>query len=454
MIKILPLCILLVSLFHNVAYAGFDGRFEKESVARQLAQYIPTEDNRDDHRIKKAIRHLEKSLQEKLWYNGYSLTPRGGSVFNRTHTAIIELRKLQSTDLQTHIVTLADIDFTLADFALQTAYELADTDECSHYGNDIFKSKGTGREQTNLSRKICSKVLKYIEAAEQQIAEAQKDLSAQKFDRAVLHYKKAWKLALKAIKMMANNEDNDGDGVPDFADNCPLLANSGQEDCNQDFLGDVCDAINPDADDSSCDGVDQNCNGVADDDYAAPSTSCGIGICAAGGENICVEGSVVDTCAPGLPGVEICDDLDNDCNGLVDEGFDVDFDGIADCLDNCPVVANADQSDFDADGLGDTCDDDDDNDGVNDLVDPSFLDPDICGDADNDTCDDCSVGTDDSGPQADNDPYNDGPDADEDGICDDGDNDPSMVPQWFTTGLIPRMARSSWIMVLPRQMPL
>ncbi|HEX8422888.1 MAG TPA: thrombospondin type 3 repeat-containing protein, partial [Pyrinomonadaceae bacterium] len=48
---------------------------------------------------------------------------------------------------------------------------------------------------------------------------------------------------------------------------------------------------------------------------------------------------------------------------------DTDSDGIGDGADNCPTVANADQSDVDGDKIGDACDTDDDNDGVLDVND-------------------------------------------------------------------------------------
>ncbi|MFP8874064.1 MAG: thrombospondin type 3 repeat-containing protein [Myxococcota bacterium] len=48
--------------------------------------------------------------------------------------------------------------------------------------------------------------------------------------------------------------------------------------------------------------------------------------------------------------------------------LDTDGDGVEDGVDNCPNIANADQANFDGDAAGDACDSDDDNDGLDDVV--------------------------------------------------------------------------------------
>ncbi|MDE0885095.1 MAG: thrombospondin type 3 repeat-containing protein [Myxococcota bacterium] len=77
----------------------------------------------------------------------------------------------------------------------------------------------------------------------------------------------------------------------------------------------------------------------------------------------------------------VCDDgLDNDLDGLIDfpadpgcassnspdENSDWDGDTIPNTSDNCPMVANTDQANYDGDAEGDVCDTDDDNDGLPD----------------------------------------------------------------------------------------
>ena len=99
--------------------------------------------------------------------------------------------------------------------------------------------------------------------------------------------------------------------------------------------------INPGATEV-CDGLDNDCNGIIDDGIAPIPTTCGVGECAATGEITCVNGAEVDSCTPGTPGAEVCDGLDNDCDSLIDEGVlltfyrDADGDGYGDSANTIP----------------------------------------------------------------------------------------------------------------------
>jgi hypothetical protein len=103
--------------------------------------------------------------------------------------------------------------------------------------------------------------------------------------------------ALVEIPNAGTPIDTDGDGIPDNQDNCPLVPNPNQANADGDSAGDACDGC----------PVDPN---------------------------------KID---PGVCGCGIAD-------------ADLDADGVMDCVDNCPSIANPGQEDCDGNAIGDVCD--------------------------------------------------------------------------------------------------
>lgn len=164
----------------------------------------------------------------------------------------------------------------------------------------------------------------------------------------------SWNWAESAESIEDNCDDgydNDCDGYIDGEDSdcwecnngetryCPLqigVCAGSQEVCtNHMWLG--CDASNygPNYEnpESSCDNLDNNCDGSIDETWPNLGSVCGVGLgeCYTEGTYICKEDHSGIECdaTQGDPSSEICDGLDNDCDGIVDEdGYSLCDDGV------------------------------------------------------------------------------------------------------------------------------
>lgn len=89
--------------------------------------------------------------------------------------------------------------------------------------------------------------------------------------------------------------------------------------CTEDQSDAECSAVAGEPSPEVCDGVDNDCDGSIDEDLG--KISCGVGACMVT-LDACRDGNAVK-CVPGKASVELCGDgIDNDCDGQVDEGYE------------------------------------------------------------------------------------------------------------------------------------
>ncbi len=132
---------------------------------------------------------------------------------------------------------------------------------------------------------------------------------------------------------LCNAIDDDCDGPVDeeftvTPTNCGLgvCASTGQTSCASGVAGDSCVPGTPSsATDTLCNGLDDDCDGPTDEEYAAQPVSCGLGVCARTITTSCSGGVENATCtpyAPNGPTDALCNGLDDDCDGPIDEDFE------------------------------------------------------------------------------------------------------------------------------------
>lgn len=191
------------------------------------------------------------------------------------------------------------------------------------------------------------------------------------------------------------DDDYDGDGVPNYTDNCPCVANADQRDEDGDGVGDVCDncphTANADQADSDFDGVGDACD--ISPSYYNPGQEDADGDGVPDSLDNCPytvnprqydrdNDGIGDDCDPDIDGDGIPNEEDDDMDGDGIPNFedncpyhynpsqaDSDGDGIGDACDNCPLHFNPNQYDSDSDGWGDECDSDSDGDGIPNEID-------------------------------------------------------------------------------------
>lgn len=172
------------------------------------------------------------------------------------------------------------------------------------------------------------------------------------------------KVACAVLAERCDGVDNDGDGTIDeglpVGDSSIDVDQDGWPLCNADLTLSDCEdqnaAINPGGTEI-CNGLDDNCDGILDENNPGGGEACAVpdllGACAEG-ETLCHDAEIgcIQTV---FPTAEVCDGVDNDCDGEIDEI--VRPAGICDLAQsNFNVTSESKAFKFRISSLADTCD--------------------------------------------------------------------------------------------------
>ena len=162
--------------------ANADGCIDaiQESLAGiidDLSDLSQGSDKKTGKRIQKAIGHLEKSFDGKYWGTDSTLTKKGQKVYDEEKKAVKELKKIHDPTILDIIESIVGIGHSLSQTAIEAAI-----------------AAGGGQKEID-------RALKEIGKAQKELDHTRKDGTPDpKYDKAIDHYKKAWKHAQKAIK--------------------------------------------------------------------------------------------------------------------------------------------------------------------------------------------------------------------------------------------------------------